>query len=900
MGLLRMNLLHGWNRSDILALLGVILAAVAIVISLVPPLRRMVAGWWRGAMLRAGFPRRKYAKWFVTEKWGVYENPYLGKKENLDLGNTYVPLSFRTDGAPDKLTLAADTLGNPETGNLIIDGGPGSGKSTLLKAYGVSVLQERSFLSRGPRLVPFLVQLRKLPRFLADHSGKGVVDYIIDEILVDQAGMSADQARHFLAHAVRRDRVIVMFDGLDEVTEEHYQSVREALFRFKEGHNEDCPTNKARILLTCRRQNFLSIREDWISAFELSECSLAPLRNSEIFSYLDKHRSSFEKPNSPERLMAAVLASKILELHRIPLILAMSVGLYAPMSHPEIPSSIARLYTDMLREMLNRHNFPRDPGGAALRFKVDDKYRFLREFSLHAAEQSGQFDDFTKSDLLAFAAQLAPHLDKVKDPAEMVDEIIDRSGLLSDVGEATFVFAHRSIQEFLVAEQLRLKATTGQADMLQKATNPEWQQVAQFYSSGQEGSQIDDYLCALSKRNPDLAGYCLAGARPSNDVAETVLNALDPINDMNLPALAAATNSPRDPVKKMAIERLRTALTASGSTLSTSNADVDGLLPLLNSLVGTNAAEIAAIVPQIIAGLPNDPRLVEPLWRCLTAPGIEKLPESRAIVQRLLELAIEPNSFNELARRDRYDLDFLDEERRRRAYPFIDGLDHKHNIVTLLAWADRVGATPSNPNRFFQARAANQLHRIEADRRRTISFSLFWPARLASSALVMGGSAFAIFVIATDPRKELLPLGYWSVPVYIGMILAGFIASLSIMLTLDFPEGPEQANAGNVVLGQKDEGLGSLISALGIICAPLAITIAPIPLIHISWIAYILASCAAEVLFWLTYANLCLRGARYYIHRPNEYVDIYADPRSRHWLGVKAAGPTAPVAQQNP
>ena len=33
---------------------------------------------------------------------------------------------------------------------------------------------------------------------------------------------------------------------------------------------------------------------------------------------------------------------------------------------------------------------------------------------------------------------------------------------------------------------------------------------------------------------------------------------------------------------------------------------------------------------------------------------------------------------------------------------------------------------------------------------------------------------------------------------------------------------------------------------------------------------------------------------------PNEYVDVYDDPRSRHWLGVKAAGPTAPVAQQNP
>jgi hypothetical protein len=900
--------LHGWNRSDILALVGVILAAVAIIIPIVPPLRHMVQDWWRGAMLRAGFPRRKYAKWFITEKWGIYENPYLGKKENLDLGNTYVPLSFRTGGAPDKLTLAADTLGDPETGNLIIDGGPGSGKSTLLKAYGVSVLQERSFLRRSEHLVPFLVQLRKLPRFLDDHPGKGVADYIIDETLVDQAGMSADQARHFLEYAVRHDQVVVMFDGLDEITEEHYQAVREALYRFKEGHNEDCPTSKARLLLTCRRQNFLAIREDWVSAFELSECSLAPLRNSEIFSYLDKHRKSFEKPNSPERLMTAVLASKILELHRTPLILAMSVGLYAPMPHPEIPSSIARLYTDMLREMLNRHNFPRDPGGAALRFKVDDKYRFLREFSLHAAEETGQFDDFTKADLLAFATQLAPHLDKVNDPAGMVDETIDRSGLLSDVSEATFVFAHRSIQEFLVAEQLRLKATAGQAYILQKATNHEWQQVAQFYSSGQEGSQIDDYLRELSKRNPDLAAYCLAGARPSNEVAKTVLDALEPINDMNLPALAAATRSPRDPVKQMAIDRLRTALTASGSTLTTANADVDGLLPLLNSLAGTNAAEIAGLVPQIVAGLPDDPRLVGPLWRCLAVPGVGQLSECRAIVQRLLGLVIDPNSFEELARQDRYDREFLTENRRRRAYPFKEGLDLRHNMVTLLSWAEYLNVTPSSPNRFFEAKISGRLDRIESDRRHTISFSPWRTARIASILAMALASVAAIGVLVLDSQQLLHPLGWWTplvvlgvgeLPIWLYVVpTAGIIDGVLENEQISYYFGASSGNAsGNYFLGIS-RSYPFYVCSFAL--APFAFAVSTAPLISASLTTYIITAITLQTAFWVLDIRMLSLGRRYYLYHPNAFVDIYDDPRSRHWLGVKAAGPTSPVGQQNP
>ena len=293
-----MNLLHGWNRSDILALIGVILAAVAIVISLVPSLRHMAQHWWRGAMLRAGFPRRKYAKWFI-KRWGVYENPYLDDVENLDLRNTYVPLSFRRDGAPDKLTIATDVLNDARAGNLIIDGGPGSGKSTLLKAFGVALLQDRPLLSGG--LVPFLVQLRKIARFL--NEGKGIAEYLIDEILVADAGMSAEQARYSLDYWINHRQVVVMLDGLDEVTADRYQAVLEAVFRFKDDNNPACRTNRARLLLTCRRQNFFAVRDDWVPAFKGRECSLAPCGTRRSSTIWTSSVRSFER-QTPRRAFA--------------------------------------------------------------------------------------------------------------------------------------------------------------------------------------------------------------------------------------------------------------------------------------------------------------------------------------------------------------------------------------------------------------------------------------------------------------------------------------------------------------------------------------------------------------------------------------------------------------------
>jgi len=350
------GLLDGWSRGDILALAGVVVAVIGVAITIVPPSRHFVKRLWRAAMLRAGLPRRRYAKWF-TDKWGVYENPYLDDIENLDLRNTYVPLSLHVEGAPDTLTIATDVLAQ-DAGNLIIDGGPGSGKSTLLKAYGVGVLQHHALLSRRLRLVPFFLQLRKLAGFLAED--KGIIDYLIDEILVSGAGMSPERAMCFLRYSLSRQLVVVMFDGLDEVIADRYEAVVDAVFHFKDDNNPDCPTRRARLFLTCRRQNFLSLREDWVPAFARRECSLAPLRNSEIFSYLDKVRPKFKMPDGPENFMQAVRASGTLDLHRMPLILAMSVGFYARRDYFEIPSSIAELYRAMIREMLDRHSFRRD------------------------------------------------------------------------------------------------------------------------------------------------------------------------------------------------------------------------------------------------------------------------------------------------------------------------------------------------------------------------------------------------------------------------------------------------------------------------------------------------------------------------------------------------------------
>ncbi len=639
-----------------LALLVGAVALIASIISVMPLFRHFALHLWRAAMLRAGFPQRRYARWFAGA-WGKYDNPYVDDIENLDLRNMYVPLFLTSaDVMQETLTLGTLALDERDAGNLVICGAPGSGKSILLMAYGVGVLDVRAAWGRGPRVVPFLIQLRKLATFLTD--GKGLAEYIVEEILAAQVGMPLNQAVEFLSYGLNGRRVVVMLDGLNEVTADHYEAVRAAIFEFKDYGAPDLPTYRARLVLTCRQQDFLRLRGDWIPVFGEHVLSLAHLRDSDILRYLDKVRRVFKHPDGPENFMDAVRASQALDLLRVPLILAMSVGWYSRREHVEIPSSITDLLKIMIQEMLDRHSFRRDPIGSerALKFRVADKERFLREFSLSAAERSGGFDDFSRADLVAFCESLGPQLSAVRgDPEGLVDEIIAYSGLLSAVSDASrYVYAHRIIQEYLVADELS-RRIDGDDVLLDRATDLEWRQVVILYAAlahdGRRNYAANTaFIAALAQRSITLAGVCLGTTCVDTDVATAIVDQLaravhaggSPYG--SLAALHSATRSPQLTVRTLAAEHLLRALDsflAAGEAgiRITEVANASSLVRLLHRQLEVRTEYLIYVAQAALEFAPSDADLVAMLWHWLSVQGVERLPITRAVVARLLRLA---------------------------------------------------------------------------------------------------------------------------------------------------------------------------------------------------------------------------------------------------------------------
>jgi hypothetical protein len=896
-------------------------ASIATVLAIIPMTRNETLRWWRELLMQIGLPYRRYAKKFV-EQFGTYDNPYLRETEQLDLRFTYVPLSVQTadeqtvELASDVIAargIRGETRGEKKKERLIIIGDPGSGKSTLLKAYGVGAANARLAGARGPWIVPYFIQVRKLAKFLA--TGKELADYIVDEVLVRRGVFRADPAARFFLHTLRTRRAVVMLDGLDEIPEASQPGVLAAVRTFGEDYTMDLPTAQAVILLTCRTQNFENLRGNWVPTVADKESvhSLVPLRDAEIIDYLHRFQNKFGTADGPARFMASVRAARTLDLLRAPLILAMAVGLYA--GQPErMPHTVTELYRQMIKEMLERNSFlSEDRENSLNAYQRRDKYRFLRRFSLIAVLNSAEFGEFTRNDLDRFARDLTSSRAQVDDALAMVTEIITRSGLLSDVSDdendddddhdngardekdrQRFFFAHRSIQEFLCARELRQLAG-GDGFLSSRATDPTWRQTTLFYTAGEEAQSVDGFLSELARRNTDLAAHCLQAAKPSNGVARIVLDALQPMTSDKLSALAAAARSSLQTVREMAISHLKNFLIRSAGTSFSAGVGVDGMLPVLESLADADAAEIAALVPQVIRNLPNDPRLVGPLWRCLNAHGIELYKrECDEIVQRLLTLVMDFEAFAELSRRDPVDREFLTRIRLR-AYPFRRALPHRHNIVTLLAFAEYLDVSPSQPNRFFQAKHAGFLPQVEIDRRRTISLSLCWPGRIVSGLELLAGVIGAITVLATDPGSLMSPYGWHTLLVISFAELAGpmfHILALNSRLTGVsgfaelFAELPDETgNITSAMPADLRRTLGPLPHFL-IFTIPFALA----PLIKFFLPGYFVLSVVAFTSYFLTSNRFFDRDERHYLYRPNEFVDMYDDPRSRHWL-VPSARP---------
>ncbi|HWW77117.1 MAG TPA: NACHT domain-containing protein, partial [Pyrinomonadaceae bacterium] len=626
--------LYDWARKNpalVLSGLSLVVATLGFLLTHSTRLRNGLRQVVLSVGGRLGFTRARYKAAFL-KTYRELRNIYLDRIEQLDILATYVPLNVLSEAAGHVNQPAINVLLDAELNRIVILGDPGTGKTTLLKSFGVSLASndyQRKHQARkgqeerpnhGRDLTPIYVELRDFANQLEKYPT--LAEYIIGYILSRQLGGS--DARTFLHRLLTRKECVVLLDALDEVGEDEYEAVRKAVHVFMSDTAESLPTTKARVVLTSRHQNFLNIYGDWIPSAFPRYYVLAPFSDDDIQRFLHNRADDLPPGKTPNALWEDIRDSNTLDLHRTPLILTVSLGLYKIIPRYTIPESVARFYEEITKELLQRHDFRTRPYLSKRNvFPSEFKLQFLREFALKAATRPGRFDEFSYEEMGEAFGDLCRRNSRLSpdDRESFLHEIIDNAGLLRRVSDSgTYVFAHRSFHEYFTALQLSKTAEQGAADLIERAESPLWRQVIIFFST-LDHDKHDRLLQGLAERNPELAGYCLAVTiNVSPEVAQSVVDRLSAVAARSnavsiLGALSAVCRNAGEQVRERALgvilRILRHVLVLEGATaLLGLGLSRDDLIRLSRSLAATGARNIVQSCVSISRLVEDDPRIV--------------------------------------------------------------------------------------------------------------------------------------------------------------------------------------------------------------------------------------------------------------------------------------------------
>ncbi|MBU0655854.1 MAG: SUMF1/EgtB/PvdO family nonheme iron enzyme [Gammaproteobacteria bacterium] len=299
-----------------------------------------------------------------------------------------------------------------------------------------------------------------------------------------------------LQQRLRDGKVLVMFDGLDEVPQagDRRKRLVECIDGFAKSY-ADC-----RLLVTCRPYAYRD--PQWhISQFAVSH--LAPFTDGQIIRFIQRWYASLGtlEPDTAitqgTKLQTAVLQRTSLhDLAKRPLLLSLIAYLHA--YRHELPERRADLYERLLELLVNKWEKARfdakDCDDARklsqhslaefLQVGQDVIHRVLKRLAFHAhalqdAQQHGTAD-ISADDLILALVKEARSNGKKVDEWEVCEYLRDRVGILYQRGgtnemDAVYTFPHRSFQEYLAAAYFQLET-----DELFKGHEDcqSWQEVA--------------------------------------------------------------------------------------------------------------------------------------------------------------------------------------------------------------------------------------------------------------------------------------------------------------------------------------------------------------------------------------------------------------------------------------
>ncbi len=328
-----------------------------------------------------------------------------------------------------------------------------------------------SYFPGDRRNYAVLILLRDFAQSI-DLSAPPTPRVVWDFITHDLASKNAADAAPVLKSLLERGRLLLLFDGLDEVPQERRAFVRDALERFSAA---SAPAN--RFIVTCRILSYADPAYQ-LAGFEAQ--TIAPLDEDQIATFIATWYTALTALNAMDSATAAermgdlgeaLRGQGLLELAANPMLLTVMALVQNHLG--TLPRETARLYSQCVDLLLLKWR-PLDARALIdlLEIREDDLLRLVWEIAFDAHDQQAEREGTADIEQHVVEQIARNRLNDDAAKAQAFCEYIERrAGLLigrgfNRYGGRIYTFPHRTFQEFLAGCHISVNRFTRQAETL--------------------------------------------------------------------------------------------------------------------------------------------------------------------------------------------------------------------------------------------------------------------------------------------------------------------------------------------------------------------------------------------------------------------------------------------------
>jgi len=385
-----------------------------------------------------------------------------------------------------------------ERSRVLLRGEAGSGKTTLLRWLAINAARG-SFtgdLTAWNGLVPVLVRLR---RFSARELPA------VGELLDDVAGpITGHLPRNWVDRQLSAGSVLLLVDGVDELLPKDRSRVREWITKLLNSYP------RIRVVITSRPA---VVGQDWLVEIGFASIFFERMSTEDLETFVRQwHRAvaaagqqlpcEIEELPEYERALIASLRERK-HLHAMasnPLLAAMLCSLHL-IRYQKLPRNRMELYQIAVELLIERRDADRHvPSAEDVQLSLADKLGVLRDLAWRLSD-----NNLSELDITLATGYVADKLETMRHinahPGDVLDHLLNRSGVLRSPAVGLIDFVHRSFQEYLAAAEIAAQDRIG--NLIGRAGQDMWRDVVVMTAGHANMRQRHDLISGiLDHANP--------------------------------------------------------------------------------------------------------------------------------------------------------------------------------------------------------------------------------------------------------------------------------------------------------------------------------------------------------------------------------------------------------------